>query len=89
MEPVPAATPTTASDLLLRDLSHAARRGDWDAVTEIAASLPGPQDAACLGGIMRGLNDALMLAKAARADMGATATRLNAVAMFQETLSDA
>jgi hypothetical protein len=90
------ATPATASDSLLRELRDAASRADWDAVTQIVTCLPGVEstdnlslDATNLPRLLKGLNEALLLAKTARTDMCATAARLNAISTFQDTLSDA
>ncbi|MES1257819.1 MAG: hypothetical protein ABUS51_05295 [Acidobacteriota bacterium] len=66
---------------------RAARRGDWDAVEQLTAVLarkPVPREPDALYTHLRSLKEALVVAKACRAALATSATRLNAAATFQQ-----
>jgi hypothetical protein len=66
---------------------QAARCGDWEAVERLAAFLVEkavPRERDALYAHLRSLKEALVVAKACRAGLAASASRLNAAATFQQ-----
>lgn len=74
------------SENVAERLIRAARSGDWDSVESLTATLneqPEPRDRDALCQHLRNLREVLIVAKACRAGLHASASRLNAAALFQ------
>jgi hypothetical protein len=72
-------------------LRESARRGDWDSVASLTASLPHqtlPADPEDLGEYLHALKEALSVAKHSRAHAAASRARLNAAARFNLARTD-
>ena len=72
-------------------LHESARRGDWNGVAALTASLPQqtlPADPEKLGEYLHVLKEALLVARNSRAHAAASLGRLNAAARFNRARAD-